>query len=30
MNCFNAYATRGIPDELNDDIVYCVGRAYAS
>lgn len=31
MNCFKAYDIRGrIPDELNDDIAYRIGRAFAS
>ena len=30
MNCFKAYDIRGrVPDELNDDIAYRIGRAYA-
>ena len=30
MNCFKAYDIRGrIPDELNEDIAYRIGRAYA-
>lgn len=30
MNCFKAYDIRGrIPDELNEEIVYRIGRAYA-
>ena len=31
MNCFKAYDIRGrIPDELNDDIAYRIGRAFAA
>ncbi|MCH7867201.1 MAG: phosphomannomutase [Myxococcales bacterium] len=31
INCFKAYDVRGrIPDELNEDIAYRIGRAYAS
>ena len=31
MNCFKAYDIRGrVPDELNEDIAYRIGRAYAS
>lgn len=30
LNCFKAYDIRGrVPDELNDDIAYRIGRAYA-
>lgn len=30
MNCFKAYDIRGrVPDELNEDIAYRIGRAYA-
>lgn len=30
INCFKAYDVRGrIPDEINEDIVYRIGRAYA-
>jgi len=30
IDCFKAYDVRGrIPDELNDDVVYRIGRAYA-
>jgi phosphomannomutase len=30
INCFKAYDVRGrIPDELNDDIAYRIGRGYA-
>lgn len=30
INCFKAYDVRGrIPDELNDEVVYRIGRAYA-
>jgi len=30
MNCFKAYDIRGrIPDELNEDVAYRIGRAYA-
>ncbi|MBU6246819.1 MAG: phosphomannomutase, partial [Xanthomonadaceae bacterium] len=30
MNCFKAYDIRGrLPDELNDDIAYRIGRAFA-
>ena len=30
LNCFKAYDIRGrIPDELNDDVAYRIGRAYA-
>ena len=31
ITCFKAYDARGrVPDELNDDIVYRIGRAYAA
>ncbi len=31
MNCFKAYDIRGrVPDELNEDIAYRIGRAYAA
>ena len=31
INCFKAYDVRGrIPDELNEDIAYRIGRAYAA
>ena len=31
ITCFKAYDVRGrVPDELNDDIVYRIGRAYAA
>lgn len=31
MNCFKAYDIRGrVPDELNEDIAYRIGRAYAT
>ena len=30
LNCFKAYDLRGrVPDELNEDVAYRVGRAYA-
>ena len=30
LNCFKAYDIRGrVPEELNPDIAYCIGRAYA-
>jgi phosphomannomutase/phosphomannomutase/phosphoglucomutase len=30
MNCFKAYDIRGkVPDELNEEIAYLIGRAYA-
>ncbi|MFN3729554.1 MAG: phosphomannomutase [Fimbriimonadaceae bacterium] len=30
LSCFKAYDVRGVvPDELNDDIAYAIGRAYA-
>ena len=30
LNCFKAYDIRGrIPDELNEDVAYRIGRAYA-
>ncbi|MGB9081737.1 MAG: hypothetical protein WCD00_10600, partial [Desulfuromonadaceae bacterium] len=30
LNCFKAYDIRGhVPDELNDDVAYRLGRAYA-
>jgi len=30
LTCFKAYDIRGrMPDQLNDDIVYRIGRAYA-
>ncbi len=30
MKCFKAYDIRGrIPDEINEEIVYRIGRAYA-
>ena len=30
INCFKAYDIRGrVPEELNDDIAYCISRAYA-
>lgn len=30
LNCFKAYDIRGrVPDELNDEIAYRIGRAYA-
>ncbi|HNX75557.1 MAG TPA: phosphomannomutase [Candidatus Rifleibacterium sp.] len=31
LNCFKAYDVRGrLPDELNEDVVYRIGRAYTS
>lgn len=31
MNCFKAYDIRGrVPEELNEDIAYRIGRAYAA
>jgi phosphomannomutase/phosphoglucomutase len=30
MKCFKAYDIRGrVPDELNEDVAYCIGRAFA-
>ena len=30
LTCFKAYDIRGrIPDELNEDVAYLIGRAYA-